>query len=93
MSSWPIRRIRTLWHGSLSTQRSPGLSPPEGPWFRELDSDQPRLAEVHVDRRVGLISYMALEVGTPVLSSSGTEFGKVEHVLQVPELTSLMVLP
>lgn len=32
------------------------------------------------------ISYMALEVGTPVLSSSGTEFGKVEHVLQVPEL-------
>jgi hypothetical protein len=32
------------------------------------------------------ISYEALEVGTPVLSSSGTEFGKVEHVLQVPEL-------
>jgi hypothetical protein len=32
------------------------------------------------------ISYMALEVGTPVLSASGTEFGKVEHVLQVPEL-------
>ncbi len=32
------------------------------------------------------ISYMALEVGTPVLSSSGTEFGKVEHVLWVPEL-------
>ena len=30
------------------------------------------------------ISYMALEVGTPVLSSSGTEFGKVEHVLQIP---------
>jgi hypothetical protein len=27
---------------------------------------------------------MALEVGTPVLSSSGTEFGVVEHVLQVP---------
>ena len=32
------------------------------------------------------ISYMALEVGTQVLSSSGTEFGKVEHVLQIPEL-------
>ena len=32
------------------------------------------------------ISYMALEVGTPVLSSSGTEFGTVEHVLQIPEL-------
>lgn len=31
------------------------------------------------------ISYMALTVGTPVLSSSGTEFGKVEHVLQIPE--------
>jgi hypothetical protein len=32
------------------------------------------------------ISYMALEVGTPVLSASGTAFGTVEHVLQVPEL-------
>ena len=31
------------------------------------------------------ISYMALEVGTPVLTASGTEFGRVEHVLQVPE--------
>jgi hypothetical protein len=32
------------------------------------------------------ISYLALAVGTPVLSASGTEFGKVHHVLQVPEL-------
>jgi hypothetical protein len=32
------------------------------------------------------ISYEALAVGVPVLSSTGTEFGKVEHVLQVPEL-------
>lgn len=32
------------------------------------------------------ISYEALAVGTPVLSSSGTRFGTVEHVLQVPEL-------
>lgn len=32
------------------------------------------------------ISYLALPTNTPVLSSSGTEFGKVEHVLQVPEL-------
>ena len=31
------------------------------------------------------ISYMALQKGVPVLSSSGTEFAKVEHVLQVPE--------
>jgi hypothetical protein len=31
------------------------------------------------------ISYMALAVGTPVLSSSSTEFGTVEHVLQIPE--------
>ncbi len=31
------------------------------------------------------ISYMALEVGTPVYSSEGTEFGAVEHVLQIPE--------
>jgi hypothetical protein len=29
---------------------------------------------------------MALAVGTPVLSSSGTEFGTVEHVLQIPSL-------
>ena len=32
------------------------------------------------------ISYLALAIGTPVVSSSGTEFGKVHHVLQVPEL-------
>ena len=31
------------------------------------------------------ISYEALSVGTPVLSSTGTQFGTVEHVLQVPE--------
>jgi hypothetical protein len=29
---------------------------------------------------------MALEVGTAVLTSTGTQFGTVEHVLQVPEL-------
>jgi hypothetical protein len=32
------------------------------------------------------ISYMALAVGTAVVSSTGTEFGEVHHVLQVPEL-------
>ena len=32
------------------------------------------------------ISYEALAVGTPVLSATDTTFGKVEHVLQVPEL-------
>jgi hypothetical protein len=32
------------------------------------------------------ISYLALAVGTPVVSTSGTEFGKVHHVLQVPDL-------
>lgn len=32
------------------------------------------------------ISYEALAVGTPVVSSTGTEFGTVHHVLQVPEL-------
>ncbi len=31
------------------------------------------------------ISYMALSVGTPVLSSTDSEFGTVEHVLQIPE--------
>lgn len=31
------------------------------------------------------ISYMALEVGTPVLTSSGKEIGTVHHVLQLPE--------
>ena len=32
------------------------------------------------------ISYMALEVGTPVLTATGATIGKVEHVLQIPEL-------
>jgi hypothetical protein len=32
------------------------------------------------------ISYEALAVGTPVISSSGTEFGTVHRVLQIPEL-------
>jgi hypothetical protein len=31
------------------------------------------------------ISYLALETKAPVLSSSGTEFGTVVHVLQIPE--------
>ncbi len=32
------------------------------------------------------ISYLALEPDTPVVSASDTQFGTVEHVLQVPEL-------
>ena len=32
------------------------------------------------------VSYEALPVGAAVLSSTGTEFGQVEHVLQIPEL-------
>ena len=32
------------------------------------------------------ISYLALAVGTPVVASTGTQFGTVQHVLQVPEL-------
>jgi hypothetical protein len=32
------------------------------------------------------VSYEALPVGAAVLSSTGTQFGTVEHVLQVPEL-------
>ena len=32
------------------------------------------------------ISYLALAVGTPVLSSSAKQIGTVEHVLQIPEL-------
>jgi hypothetical protein len=32
------------------------------------------------------ISYIALRPGTVVVSSSGTEFGTVHHVLQVPDL-------
>ena len=32
------------------------------------------------------ISYEALTIGTPVVSTTGTEFGTVHHVLQVPEL-------
>jgi hypothetical protein len=33
-----------------------------------------------------VISYRALEPGTPVVSSTGTAFGSVHHVLEVPEL-------
>jgi hypothetical protein len=32
------------------------------------------------------ISYLAIANDTPVLSSSGSEFGRVVHVLQIPEL-------
>jgi len=32
------------------------------------------------------LSYEALEVGTPVVTSAGTQFGVVEHVLQDPSL-------
>jgi hypothetical protein len=32
------------------------------------------------------VSYRALAVGTPVFTSTGTEIGKVHHVLQIPEL-------
>jgi hypothetical protein len=32
------------------------------------------------------VSYLALETKTPVLTSSGAEFGTVVHVLQIPEL-------
>ena len=32
------------------------------------------------------ISYQAATRGTPVLSSSGTQIGTLEHVLQVPEV-------
>ena len=32
------------------------------------------------------ISYEALAVGTPVVTSAGTQFGQVHHVLQIPEL-------
>jgi len=32
------------------------------------------------------ISYRALPVGAAVLSSTDTQFGTVEHVLQIPEL-------
>ncbi len=31
------------------------------------------------------VSYLALRVGVPVRTSSGTQIGTVEHVLQVPE--------
>ena len=32
------------------------------------------------------ISYQAAVLGTPVLSSTGTRIGTLEHVLQIPEL-------
>jgi hypothetical protein len=33
-----------------------------------------------------VISYQAAAPGTPVLSSTGTQIGTLEHVLEVPEL-------
>jgi hypothetical protein len=32
------------------------------------------------------ISYEALQVGTPMLTAQGNQFGTVGHVLQIPEL-------
>ena len=32
------------------------------------------------------ISYRGVPVGTPLLSSTDTQFGTVEHVLEIPEL-------
>jgi hypothetical protein len=32
------------------------------------------------------ISYQAAVIGTPVLSTAGTQIGTLEHVLQIPEL-------
>lgn len=32
------------------------------------------------------ISYRGVPVGTPLLSSTNTQFGTVEHVLEIPEL-------
>jgi hypothetical protein len=32
------------------------------------------------------VSYLGLELGTAVVTSSGTQFGTVEHVLQIPSL-------
>jgi len=32
------------------------------------------------------VSYMGLPIGAAVLSSTDTQFGTVEHVLQIPEL-------
>lgn len=31
------------------------------------------------------VSYLALPIGTPVHSATGSEIGTVEHVLQIPE--------
>ena len=50
-----------------------------------------RLRRVEVEGVVSVqegrpISYLALQAGTPVVSSDGSEFGTVHHVLQVPEL-------
>jgi hypothetical protein len=51
-----------------------------------IDSNTTEKKEGHAMDEGRPISYEALAVGTPVLSSSGDQFGKVEHVLQVPEL-------
>jgi hypothetical protein len=46
-----------------------------------------RTQEAAVEEDTGRpISYLALENGTPVLTTSGAEIGTVEHVLQIPDL-------
>lgn len=69
------------------------------PFRKEVDLALPRHSKrgltkvrVELNRKGGSmdegqpISYLALETGTPVASSTGSKFGTVEHVLQVPEL-------
>lgn len=48
---------------------------------------QVRIQDPEESHREGQpVSYMAWTVGTAVRSSTGPQFGTVEHVLQVPEL-------
>jgi hypothetical protein len=70
---WDIERA--LGAARQASWRTVGSRPLQTRWTREgrfLDEGEP-------------ISYLALEVGTPVSSSSGKEFGTVHHVLQLPE--------
>ncbi len=54
------------------------------------DTDASATGVVHVSRQPhGTSTREALAVGTPVVTSTGSEFGKLHHVLQVPELDLL----
>lgn len=78
-----LRRLRINPLGRSLSRRKPRLPPIFKVRLASLFS---RTATEETMDEGRPISYEALAVGTPVVSSTGSEFGRVHHVLQVPEL-------